>query len=79
MNKSSLIDSLRRGGFSKQILNAFSKVSRENFIPEKLKRHAYYDNPLPIGKGQTISQPYTIATMLDLLEVKKNHTIPNGN
>ncbi len=75
MNKQQLLKSLKQKGFSKQILNAFSKVKRENFIPKKLKRHAYEDNALPIGKEQTISQPYTIAMMLSLLELKKNQKV----
>jgi protein-L-isoaspartate(D-aspartate) O-methyltransferase len=51
-------------------LNAFEKVPREKFIPELLKPHAYEDNALPIEGGQTISQPYTIAVMLNLLDLE---------
>ncbi len=75
MNKTQLIQSLKQRGFSKQILNAFSKVKRENFIPEELKAQAYEDSALPIGKGQTISQPYTIAMMLSLLELKPKQKV----
>lgn len=71
MNKTQLLQSLKQRGFSKQIINAFSKVKRENFVPEKIKAHAYEDTALSIGKGQTISQPYTIAMMFSLLELKK--------
>ena len=71
MKKSQLLSSLKQKGFSKEILNAFSKVKRENFIPKELKSYAYEDIALPIGEGQTISQPYTIAMMLSLLELKK--------
>ena len=70
MNKSQLLQSLKQKGFSDKILNAFSKVPRENFIPKELKNQAYEDTALPIGKGQTISQPYTIATMLQMLDLK---------
>lgn len=71
MNKTQLLQHLKRQDFPKKILDAFSKVKRENFIPEELKNRAYEDRALPIGKGQTISQPYTIATMLNLLDLKK--------
>lgn len=71
MNKQQLIQSLKERGFSKQILDAFAKVKRENFIPKESRDMAYEDAPLPIGKGQTISQPYTIAMMFSLLELKK--------
>ena len=71
MDKIQLLKSLKQEGFSKEILNAFSKVKREKFIPENLKTKAYDDNALPIEDGQTISQPYTIAKMLELLSLKK--------
>ncbi len=71
MNKPQLLEHLKNQGFSKEIVNAFSKVKRENFVPEDLKNRAYEDNALRIGEGQTISQPYTIATMLSLLDLKK--------
>ena len=70
MNKQQLIKILREKGFSDKILKAFSRVKRESFIPRNLKEYAYENDPLPIGKGSTISQPYTIAFMLDLLEFK---------
>ncbi len=70
MNKHILINELTAEGFSKEIVNAFLKVKREDFIPENLKELAYEDGPLPIGFGVTISQPHTIAFMLDLLELK---------
>lgn len=75
MNKQQLLQSLSEKEFSKEILNAFLKVKRENFIPEKMKKHAYEDTALSIGNEQTISQPYTIATMLSLLELKKNQKV----
>ncbi|MBI2042946.1 protein-L-isoaspartate O-methyltransferase [Candidatus Pacearchaeota archaeon] len=75
MGKQILLQSLKEKGFSKEILKAFSKIKRENFIPKELKDRAYEDIPLPIGKGQTISQPYTIAMMLSLLDIKKGQKI----
>ena len=71
MNKQKLINELKAEGFSNKIVNAFLKVKREDFIPENFKELAYEDRPLPIGGGVTISQPYTIAFMLDLLELNK--------
>jgi len=75
MNKIQLLQYLKRQDFPKKILDAFSKVKRENFIPEELKNRAYEDRALPMGKAQTISQPYTIATMLNLLDLKKNQKV----
>ena len=75
MNKQQLLLSLKQKGFSKEILNAFSKIPRENFIPPQLKSKAYEDTALPIGKAQTISQPYTIAMMLSLLKLKPNQKV----
>ena len=75
MNKQQLIFSLKQKGFSKNILNALSKVPRENFIPFQIRNYAYEDTALPIGNGQTISQPYTIAEMLGMLELKKGQKV----
>jgi len=73
--KTQLLSSLKQRGFSKEILNAFEKVKRENFLPNELKSQAYEDTALPIGNKQTISQPYTIAVMLSMLELKPNQKI----
>lgn len=75
MNKKELLSSLRKRGFSKKILDAFSKVRREDFIFESLKHRAYHDTALPIGHSQTISQPYTIAVMLSMLEPRKSQKV----
>ncbi|MEK6945391.1 MAG: protein-L-isoaspartate O-methyltransferase [Nanoarchaeota archaeon] len=75
MDKSELLDSLRKQGFSEKIVNAFSTVDREKFLPQLIKFLAYDDNALPIGHGQTISQPHTIAVMLDLLHLKKDQKV----
>ena len=72
MNKLQLISYLKREGFSEKIVNAFEKVKRENFVPERYKEYAYEDNPIPVGYGATTSQPYTIAFMLNELELEKN-------
>lgn len=75
MIKKELIDNLKFKGFEESIINAFSKVKRENFIPSKLRKYAYNDEALPIGEGQTISQPYTIATMLSMLDLKEGQKV----
>jgi len=75
MNKKELIESLRSRGFEDKIIDAFSNVKREKFIPRKLKSFAYNDEALPIGEGQTISQPYTIATMLSMLDADRGDKI----
>ena len=75
MNKEQLLQSLQARGFPKKILEAFSKVPREEFIPEEIIDKAYEDTALPIGKGQTISQPYTIAIMLSELDPKTGQKI----
>ncbi|MFP4457428.1 MAG: protein-L-isoaspartate O-methyltransferase family protein [Clostridia bacterium] len=75
MSKKMLIESLRKKGFSEKILKAFNEVKRENFIEGPMKRFAYRDRPLPIGENATISQPFTIAFMLDLLDLEDNMKI----
>lgn len=73
--KQILLESLRQRGFSDEILNAFSKVKRENFVPKEAKEYSYEDTALSIGKGQTISQPYTIAMMFSLLGLRKGQKV----
>ncbi|MFW5846697.1 MAG: protein-L-isoaspartate O-methyltransferase family protein [Nanoarchaeota archaeon] len=74
MKKQQLIQELKKQKFPERILKAFEKVPRELFISPELKQYAYQNQPLPIGKGQTISQPYTIAFMLSLLDVRDNQS-----
>ncbi len=59
-----------RGISDKRVLDAFRKVCRHEFVPEKLQDVAYADYPLPVGEGQTISQPYMVALMTELLALK---------
>ncbi len=56
-----------RGIKDPRVLNAFYKIERHKFIPENLRNTAYADFPLPIGEGQTISQPYIVALMTECL------------
>ena len=59
-----------RGIKDKRVLEAMEKVERHRFVPDDLKLNAYDDEPLPIGSGQTISQPYIVAYMTEILELK---------
>ncbi|MBL5981941.1 protein-L-isoaspartate O-methyltransferase [Petrotoga sp. 8T1HF07.NaAc.6.1] len=65
----------RRGISDEKVLNAFLKVKRHLFVLKDLERYAYDDCPLPIGEGQTISQPYIIGLMLQLLELRENDVV----
>lgn len=61
---------IARGVSSPAVLVAMRKVPRHLFVEEALKPQAYEDHPLPIGQGQTISQPYVVAWMTELLDVQ---------
>ena len=56
--------------FSPRVMQALAAVPRHEFVPAEEQVSAYLDIPLPIGHGQTISQPYIVALMTDLLEIK---------
>jgi protein-L-isoaspartate(D-aspartate) O-methyltransferase len=56
-----------------RVLEAFGQVPRHRFVAAALVLHAYEDRPLPIGYGQTISQPYIVAKMTELVEPRKHH------
>ena len=59
-----------RGIRDPRVLDAMRTVPRHEFVPEKLRASAYEDGPLPIGRGQTISQPYIVAYMAEALELR---------
>jgi protein-L-isoaspartate(D-aspartate) O-methyltransferase len=59
-----------RGIKDERVLAAMDSIPRHSFVPEGLRSSAYEDRPLPIGEGQTISQPYIVAFMTELLELK---------
>jgi protein-L-isoaspartate(D-aspartate) O-methyltransferase len=59
-----------RGVRDPRVLSAMLKVERHLFVPKEFRNSAYSDQPLPIGEGQTISQPYIVALMTELLELK---------
>ncbi|WP_407944450.1 protein-L-isoaspartate(D-aspartate) O-methyltransferase [Marispirochaeta aestuarii] len=64
-----------RDRLSETVLNTLKRVPRHRFVPENLLDRAYQNRPLPIGFGQTISQPYIVALMTDLLEIEDDHRI----
>lgn len=64
-----------RGIKDQRVLSAMDAVPRHLFVPENLRSSAYEDRPLPIGQGQTISQPYIVAFMSELLELKSTDTV----
>lgn len=66
---------IRRGISEEKVLAAFRKIEREKFVPEILRRESYYDGPLSIGEGQTISQPYIVAYMLEALGLKGDEKV----
>ena len=61
-----------QGAFSNKVMTAMGKVPRHRFVPPEVVRYAYRNRPLPIGYGQTISQPFLVAYMTELLQVGKN-------
>jgi protein-L-isoaspartate(D-aspartate) O-methyltransferase len=64
-----------RGITDKSVINAMRSVPRHEFVDRRWIRDAYDDRPLPIGYGQTISQPYIVATMTELIEPQPHHTV----
>jgi protein-L-isoaspartate(D-aspartate) O-methyltransferase len=73
-------DSQRATGYgvlpiSERTLSVIGQVPRHEFVPEEQKRYAYENRPLPIGAGQTISQPYIVALMTDLARISKDDVV----
>ena len=64
-----------RGVRDPDVLRAMRTVPRHEFVPESERAHAYEDRPLPIGQGQTISQPYVVAFMTDAAEVRAGERV----
>jgi protein-L-isoaspartate(D-aspartate) O-methyltransferase len=65
----------RRGIADARVLGAMERVPREAFVPPELVEHAYDDAALPIGEAQTISQPYIVAAMCELLALDGSETV----
>jgi protein-L-isoaspartate(D-aspartate) O-methyltransferase len=66
---------INRGIEDEKVIDAFAEVPREEFVGEKYKSSAYDDGPLPIGSGQTISQPYIVALMIDSLNLNEDDKV----
>ncbi len=76
VRKIRLILELRESGISNaEVLSAIEKIPREKFISEAYRNQAYENIALPIENNQTISQPYVVARMTELLDVKSNHKV----
>ncbi len=73
--KLQLLAGIRAEVPDQRILRAFERVLRKQFVPEESKNLAYEDSPLPIGKGQTISQPLIVALMIDALELRRTDRV----
>ena len=74
--RNKLVKKLRlKGIFDEDVLSAIGKVPRHFFFENALLEHAYEDKAFPIGEGQTISQPYTVAFQTEKLEVKPNDKV----
>jgi protein-L-isoaspartate(D-aspartate) O-methyltransferase len=77
------IDALTRGTamltgrrrLHERVLAALQRVPRHRFVPPEIEAHAYENRPLPIGQGQTISQPFMVALMTDLIEPRPEHRV----
>lgn len=68
-----------RGITDKKVLAAMAEVPRHHFVPKRLINKAYGDHPLPIGEGQTISQPYIVALMTEILKLEvEDHVLEIG-
>ena len=65
----------RRGIRDERVLAAMGRIPREEFVPPESRLDAYIDGPIPVGYGQTISQPYMTALMAELLELTGDETV----
>jgi len=65
----------QRGIRDERVLTAMLRVPRHEFVQDAYRNQAYDDNPLPIGDGQTISQPYIVGLMIELLHVQPGHDV----
>ena len=74
-SKTALLAELAREVGDPRVLNAIARVPRERFVPPELRLLAYEDRPLPIGYGQTISQPLIVAVMTQALDLRGNERV----
>ena len=66
---------LGRAALRPRVLDALAKIPRHEFVPLPMQPYAYEDTPLPIGCGKTISQPFIVAVMTDLLDLQPSDTV----
>lgn len=66
---------LGKAALDSKVMSAMAAVPRHAFVPFELRPYAYVDSPLPIGFGKTISQPFIVAVMTDLLDVQPTDTV----
>ena len=71
----SIVGGVGHAEFDPRVLAALRSVPRHEFVPRELSPMAYANQPLPIGHGQTISQPFIVALMTDLLQVKPSDRV----
>ena len=74
-SKTALLAELAREISDPRVLNAIARVPRERFVPPELRLRAYEDRPLPIGYGQTISQPLIVAIMTQAIDLRGDETV----
>ena len=75
MDRLELIDEISREVADPRVLAAVAAVPRQLFVPEDLQGRAWENGPLPIGEGQTISQPLVVARMCELLRLTGSETV----
>jgi protein-L-isoaspartate(D-aspartate) O-methyltransferase len=66
---------LGKAALDRRVMEALAKVARHEFVPLELQSVAYFDGPLPIGFGKTISQPFIVAVMTDLLDLRPSDIV----
>ena len=74
-DKRRLLDRLRREVRDEKVIQAMDRVPRESFVSEESRSRAYEDAPLPIGEGQTISQPFIVAAMVSALDLRRTDRV----
>lgn len=74
-DKQRLLNLLASYAVRESVISAFERIPREGFVPQRLLEAAYEDRALPIGEGQTISQPSLVAAMIDALDLKGSERV----
>lgn len=73
--QSALVEHLRRNGAAERVLAALGRVPRDMFVDQEFRHRAFEDEALPIGRGQTISQPAVVAAMTEALALEPHHRV----